>query len=528
MDIASSDLARARSLLQQKAYRDAHAICLEALKRDPQNGEAFFLLGILTADHQNHAKAIELFDRAIASGFQSGEAEAQAARSLIALNRKDEAVATVEKAISRQPENAFVLDTIGVVLSRSGHHQRAVAFYQDAVARAPDTASYHYNLGAALQFLGQFSGAAEAFRTCLSLDPGDSRALVALATLGAKHTQEDLIPALIAAWASRPKDDPDRALQIAHALARGYEDREDPAEAMVWLEKGKAEKRATLNSREGEDAACFEAAMALAMTLPISETPDPVGSIFIVGMPRTGTTLTDRILSSHPDVTSAGELSDFSIALKRLVQTPGPLVLEPDTLNGATQIDLSELGEGYLRIVADTLGVSGRFTDKMPLNAFFAPIILAALPQAQVICLRRHPADTVLSNYRQLFATSFSYYAYAYDLEATARYTAQFFKLIDAYQSHLPPSRFKVLDYENLVRNQEQETRELLAFAGLSFDLACLNFHENAAPVATASATQVRQPIYSGSMGRWRKYRPALDPALEILKAANVLPPDDL
>ena len=181
------------------------------------------------------------------------------------------------------------------------------------------------------------------------------------------------------------------------------------------------------------------------------------------------------------------------------------------------------MGHDYLARVKNTLGIDGRFTDKMPLNVFFVPAILAAIPGAQVICLRRHPADTVLSNYRQLFATAFSYYAYAYDLEWTADYVVKFNKLISEFEAELPRERFTIVDYEGLVADTEGETRRLLDHCGLTFDPACLSFHESAAPVATASATQVRQPIYTSSMGRWKRYRPAMDPALEILNGAGLL-----
>ncbi len=459
MDETPLKLAQARSFLHEKAYRDCHSICLNVLKSEPSNGEAYTLLAVLTAEHQNFSKALELFERAIALGHLTGEAEAHAARCLIALNRRDEAVTMARAAGSRSPSNALILDTIGVVLSRAGHHEDAVAYYQAAVKANPHNAGYHYNLGAALQFLGQFDPAKSAFRACLERNPDDSRALVALASMGGASDEGSLIPKLEAAWDARDREDSDQALQLAHALARAYEDQQDPATAMDWLERGKRQKRASIRNREEDDKACFATAAALAARLPIVEPPAAGGPIFIVGMPRTGTTLTDRILSSHPEVTSAGELSDFSVALKRQTQTSGPYVLDPETLDAARNTDLARLGQTYLDKVSATLGLEGRFVDKMPLNAFFAPVILAAIPNARVVCLRRHAADTVLSNFRQLFATSFSYYAYAYDLKATARYVVQFFNLIDEYETALPASRFKILDYESLVADQEGQTR---------------------------------------------------------------------
>jgi tetratricopeptide (TPR) repeat protein len=523
MDDLRKNLPEARRLLRRKAYRECHAICLNVLKSQPKNVEAFTILGLLTAEHGNFAKALELFHRAIAAGEPTGEAEAHAARCLIALNRRDEAVSMALAAANRGPTNALILDTIGVVLSRAGHHDDSLAYYQRAVEADPSDPSYHYNLGAALQFLGRFDAAKSAFHACLDLNPDESRALVALASMGGDANEASLIPALEAAWSTRDESDADQALQLAHALARSYEDQQDPDTAMKWLELGKRQKRATVRNREEEDKACFAAAIDLASSLPIASTASKGGPIFIVGMPRTGTTLTDRILSSHPEVTSAGELSDFSVALKRQTQTAGPYVLDAETLFAAKGVDLPALGQTYLGKVAATLGLDGRFVDKMPLNAFFAPVILAAIPNARVVCLRRHAADTVLSNYRQLFATSFSYYAYAYDLKATARYVVKFFNLIDEYETALPPGRFKILDYESLVADQEGQTRQLLDFCGLTFNPACLNFHENEAPVATASATQVRQPLYSSSMGRWKSYRPAMDPALEILQVADLI-----
>jgi len=500
---------------------------MAVLQRDPTNAEAFLLLGVLAADHDNHAKAIELFDRARARGFDVGVCEAHAARSALALNRREEAVARVHRAKGGADLDAATLDTIGVVFSRLGLHEDAISQYRAATAAAPEVSSYWYNLGAALQFLGEFDEADDAFRRCLAVNPGDTRAMVARVSISKQTADQNDIDALHAAWTQTPEDSVDARLQIAHALAKCHEDLGQPLDAMAWLARGKAPKHRQVGDRESEDHALFAMAGCLAKVAQVESAGSLDGPIFITGMPRTGTTLVDRILSSHPRIRSAGELSDFSVLLKRALGTPGPYVLDAETLSAAGDADLLPVGAAYINRVQNGLGIEGRFTDKMPLNIFFAPAILKAIPNAQIICLRRHPADTALSNYRQLFATSFSYYTYAYDLEQTARYVVNFNLLIETYRQALPPERFKIVDYENILSDQEHETRALLEFGGLEFDPACLHFHENKAPVATASAAQVRQPLYSTSRDRWRRYRPSIDPALEILTRAGLMDRSD-
>src|SRR5262249_4488492 len=158
--------------------------------------------------------------------------------------------------------------------------------------------------------------------------------------------------------------------------------------------------------------------------------------------------------------------------------------------------------------------------DKMPLNFFYAGLILRALPNARIICLQRDAMDSALSNYRQLFATSFTYYNYAFSLGDTARYVVAFNRLMMFFREALPNDRFTEARYEDLVANQEDETRRLLTFCDLDWDPACLDFHENKAAVATASSVQVRQPLYSTSIGRWRRYAKGLEGAAQILRTA--------
>lgn len=521
----SAQLARAADLLTGQHYREAHAICLGLIRSDPGNAGAFYLLGLLTLEHANFVKAEELFAAAIARNAAHAAAHAQRARCLIALSRRAEAVDAARRAGALSPVDAFTLDTIGVVLSRAGLHGEALAWYARATEAEPDNADYQYNHGAALQFAGEMAPAREAYRRCAE-GPGDTRGLAALVQITRQTAEANEVAGLERLFA-RHKDDPDAALRIGHALAKAFEDMQQPEAALLWLSRAKAGKRARISHDPKADAALFDTAMRTAETVRGRTSGAKGAPVFICGMPRTGTTLIDRILSSHSALTSAGELTDFALCLKRMAKTPSNLVLDPETLDEAADVDLASLGIGYLDSVRASLGIESRFTDKMPLNILLAPVILAALPEARVICLRRHPADTVLSNYRQMFATSFSYYNYAYTLEDTARYYVEFDRMVRHFEDGLPPDRFAVVHYERVVADLETEARRLLDFCALPFEAQCLSFHENAAPVATASSAQVREPLYTTALGRWKRYETGLKPALDILEAAGCLAPGE-
>jgi len=519
-------IADASSKLAAGDYRGAHAICLEVLRANPSSADAYDLLGILTADHGNHRKAVDLFDRAIAADGRHAGALAHKARSLIALLERDRAVEAAEAAAALKPQDAHSLDTLGVVFSRAGLHARAASFYEAAIQADPGPANYQYNLGAALQFIGRMEEACAAYEACLERSPNDTRALSAIVQITKQSESTNDLPRLEAAF-SATASVPDDALRMGHALAKAHEDMGHAKEALAWLGRAKAAKWATISYDPKVDASLFDAAISLARELDSRPSCEDGQPIFIVGMPRTGTTLIDRILSGHSLVTSAGELADFGLALKRRVRTPSSFVLDAETLAAASRTDPATLGKTYLESVRATLGLTGRFIDKLPLNAVYAPAILAALPNARVICLRRHPADTVLSNYRQLFATQFPYYNYAYDLAACAQYYVGFDRMIRHFRETLPADRFREVHYEDVVANIEGETRSLLDFCGLDFEPACIAFHENKAPVATASSAQVREPLYTRSMGRWKRYEAGLGPALDVLEAAGCIDPSE-
>lgn len=520
-DALEAALNDAERLLQRRDFRAAHALCLDVLKRDARRARAYQLLGILATEHLNFDKALVLFDKALELGDEP-RSHAMRAKCLTALSRPREARAAAARAAAFKPDDPLTLDTIGVAFARAGDHARAAECFRQAAARDPTNASYLYNLGAAEQFVGDFDAAADAYARVIARDPGHYKAYSSLVSLARQTRNDNHVAALEAAFA-RARDDADATLHLGHALAKTLEDFGDLDAALEWLKKAKEPKRRALVHRVGDDEALFKAA-ARTVDLTFAGAGHPSRApIFVVGLPRTGTTLIDRILSSHSRVASAGELTDFALLIKRAAGTPSNLVLDVETLEAAGGLDMGAIGAAYETSARRVVGEAERFVDKMPLNFFYAALILAALPNARIIRLKRDPMDAALSNYRQLFATSFSYYNYAYDLENTGRYVALFETLMARWRDALPADRYMEVGYEDLVADLEGETRRLLAFCDLEWDPNCLKFHENAAPVATASSVQVRAPIHSRSVGRWRRYGTGLDPLKKVMSEAGLL-----
>jgi tetratricopeptide (TPR) repeat protein len=509
-------LSQAAHCLAARDYRAAEAMCIDILKAAPQTAEAFHLLGVVAADHNQYASALQRFDQAIACRAAFPQAIAQKARALMALGRPGEAVRAAEAAAALSPPDPYTLDTIGVVFTRAGLHARSVPLYQRA-ATAAGAPGYYYNLAAALQFLGRMDEARAAYRACLARDPGHAMAWSGLVQITRQTKDANEIANLEKALEAR-QSDAEAAHTLGHALAKAHEDLGQYPQAMDWLARAKAGKRID----DAPEAALFAAAERSA-SLPAKGGFEKAQPVFIVGMPRTGTTLLDRILSSHSQVTSAGELTDFPLALNRASAVHPRDLYDAAAIDAAASVDPKAIGEAYMASVAATLGLTGRFTDKQPLNIYLAPHILRALPNARVICLRRRPADAVLSTYRQVFAATARVYDYTFDLRATAQHYVRFDRLVRRFAETLPADRFCEVHYEQIVLDIETQTRRVLDFCGLDFEPACLAFHENEAPVATASAAQVRQPLYASSVDRWRRYRPMLDPALKVLVEAGCL-----
>jgi hypothetical protein len=308
----------------------------------------------------------------------------------------------------------------------------------------------------------------------------------------------------------RLSKDADAALHIGHAIAKTLEDLGRYEESFDWLKRAKAKKSAEINHAITWDLDLIDAAKQTIQHSSARTPTNPQNPIFVTGLPRTGTTLVERILSSHSDVQSVGELNAFADEAKRLSSTTSPHVLDRATFEALGPMNVAPIGTNYMDFVKPLLAAIGtpnaRSVDKMPLNILCAGLIHCALPNARIIVLRRGATDSCLSNYRQLFSTGHSYYNYSFDLDHTAQYYRAFDSLVSHWVDTLPADRFMQIQYEDIVFDQEAQTRRLLKFCDLGWEEQCLRFHENEAPVSTASSVQVRQPLYSGSIGRWTRY----------------------
>lgn len=487
----------------------------------PHEGEGPFLMGIAAAEAGQVGQAAALVEQALARDPANGEYLAQYARLLILLRRDGEAADAARSALAAPCGDARTMDTLGCVLARLGDHEGSVAPFGEAVSREPGNLDYRYNLAAACGFTGRVDEARGHYEVILAADPGEPRTHYALSILSRQTREANHVDRLEAAVARarRPQD----LVRLRYALAKELEDIGEPRRAFAALTAANAAHKRASGYDFAQDAAIFDAIEAAFAQAPAAAAGDPDGApIFVVGMPRTGTTLVDRILSSHPEVGSAGELQAMPLAIKQAARTPSRTVLDPETVAAAMQADPADIGARYLARAAHHRPAGrARFVDKLPANFLNVGHIARALPNARIVCLRRGPMDTVWSNFRNLFATQSPYYAYSYDLMDTARYYARFDRLMALWE-RLFPGRVLHLGYEALVADQERGTRALLDHCGLEWDPACLAFHENRAAVATPSAAQVRRALNADGIGRWKTHEAGMAEVRAFFEAEGI------
>ncbi|MFA4892433.1 sulfotransferase [Brevundimonas sp.] len=438
--------------------------------------------------------------------------------SLIRDGRIGEALSRLAVIEAGAGDDARLLQHLGEHYTHCGKPEAAARCYRRAAGLTPGDPRCLYNLSAALIALGQMAEAEALLDRVIALDPHDADAWQNRSTLRRQTPDANHVAGLLEA-VEQVRSGP-AEVALSYALAKELEDLGGPDHSFAWLKRGADRRRSLLSYRvEADVAAMAEIARVFDASLferPAAGCPE-TGPVFVLGLPRSGTTLVDRIISSHSGVESLGEINDFALALTRLAGAAGG---KGELIRRSADLDPAALGRAYLDSVAGYGRARPMFIDKTPVNFLYIGLIARALPNARIVHLRRHPLDSGYALYKTLFRMGCPY---SYDLEDLAAYMLAHRRLMNHWRG-VAPGRILDVDYEALVADQETVSRRIIDHCGLDWQDACLTFHENTAPAATASAAQVRQPIHARSVGLWRRYADQLEPLAAALRAGGVDP----
>ena len=412
------------------------------------------------------------------------------------LDMRDEALDALGRALALNPNDPDARNAIGVVLTSMNRNEAAIAHLREAVRLRPDHVDAFSNLAIALDNAGQSAAAREAVDKALAISPRNANALRFRSSHHRFSPDDPQVGKLHAALEKAPPDSPD-AVHLHFALGKAYDDIGDFDRAFAHFSAGNRIRRASLGDVIAKTRADFDNIRQLFASQMPGPAPAPGSDehrmIFIVGMPRSGTTLAEQILASHSQVFGAGELDFMRREARRFLRDDA----DPP------QRKLARLHDNYLRAISGLDPKKPVVVDKMPTNFIFTGFILSAFADATVVRMKRDPAAVCWSIFRRYFPSGGL--DFAWDLEDLAAYHRLYEDLMDFWHARFPGRIFD-LDYEVLTENQERETRRLLDACGLEFEPACLAFHETRRAVNTASSEQIRRKMFTGSSREWQRY----------------------
>lgn len=489
--------------------------CFEkVLSLNPRHANALNNLGIVLAQLDHAEEAIVFYKRALAIRPDHANAYQNMGNAYLKLEKADEAADAYRKCLAIVPRHYRVQYSLGNALARGGKLEDAIAAYETALELNPGFAEVHHGIGNVLQQLGKIDEAAKHFEKALVLRPDFAPAYDALSRQKKIEDEGASAESLEKLLAQKNLPQGERCSAF-FALGRIYGDQGDYERSFENYRRGNELMREDFDVRKHVD---FVNEIIETFTPALFEKCKGMGDpstkpIFIVGMIRSGTTLVEQIVSSHPQVYGAGELDDMknvARVLPRILKSkkPFPLCAKEMTAAGA-----KEAAKLYLDAIAKLSNGEPYVTDKMPGNFFHAGLIRLMFPNARIIHTRRHPLDNCLSAYFNKFQTG---QQFSYDLTYLGKYYREYARLMDHWRKVLPQP-FLEVQYEELVENQERLSRQIIEFCGLPWDDRCLEFHKNERPIRTASSWQVRQPMYTSSVDRWRPYVKQLQPLIAAL-----------
>jgi tetratricopeptide (TPR) repeat protein len=493
---------------------EASACCKRLLGAKPDLVEAHFLVGLVAMELKQTWTAISAFGSVTTLQEKHGAAWANLARLFMLAGQPARADNALEKAVKYNDDNPVVLDLIGAVYGLFGDQQEASSWIARAVEKNPGSVQFLVNQANNHMFLGKLGEAEAVIRTALKSQPGNPNANWLLSNLR-KVTDRDHVEVLERLVREEGRNP--RALAfLYYGLGKELEDLEDWDNAFEAFARGAAARRSIIDYDEGAEAEMYEAFsdnFTREWMADGGEGHDDSSPVFVVGQPRTGTTLIERIVTSHSQVYSAGELRQFGTCVRRLSDYKEAKRDSAKLAEQAATIDSKKLGKAYMATTAKFRGSLPRFVDKLPPNYLYLPLILKALPNAKIIHLTRNPMDASFASFKQLFADA---YPHSYDQAEMARHHARYFHLMATWRERFG-DRFFDISYEDTAQDLEPNARALIEFLELPWEDACLEFHKQTAAVTTASAVQVREPVHTRSIDRWRRYEKQLAVMQQVL-----------
>ncbi|GAB3508343.1 tetratricopeptide repeat-containing sulfotransferase family protein [Pseudoxanthomonas daejeonensis] len=507
-------------LAHEGRHADAVTHFQHSLERAPGNAQGWHLLGIALQRLARHGDALQALRRAYGLAPDNVRTLEALAESEFHAGYPEDALPLWRQLLTARPDDAHVVLRTSETLNRLGRHGEAQAMLREATTRHPQTGDLWMALAQTEEDVGDRDAARSAYRAALVEHPGWAPPVSGLLGLDRGKADDTLVAQAQELMAQADLPDADRAL-IGYELGKVLDGRGLHADAIgCWHQANAARRRMTGPG----DVAAFERNAAHTMATLTrarldarharwSGNPDP-RPLFIVGMPRSGTTLTEQILAAHPAGHGGGELPDIALIARNLRSGPATRDAWPDSIDALPDNLLEAAAQRYLRAATREASPDAlRLVDKAPLNFFHLGLIALLFPRARVIWCRRDPRDIAVSVYGENFSLDEKL---ATDLEDIGHYINTQVRLMRHWQASLSIPILE-LDYEQLATRPEEQARRLIEFAGLPWDPACLEFHRSERGVQTPSRWQVKQPVYTRSIGRWRNYEQALGPLLAAL-----------
>lgn len=515
-------LERGRGFLRGQDHRAALAIADRLLRDFDPRPDALLFAGEVHFFRGNFFGTEELARRCQDEFPDDVSGAIMMCRALIAQGKHGEARDLALETAEREITSEQHVDILVTILSGTLVPEAAYPIARAAVERDPYNPAAHRRLALNCRLIGKLDEALDSAKIALRFNAHDYEMIGLRSALKTATDSDNNIAELESLLAAGCRDALGAA-RVAYALAKECEDTGQHTRSFGFLQAGARFKRQTLNFRPEEDIRTFEmlaekfTADSFSKAGPGHDSREPV---FILGLPRTGSTLLERILSSHSDVHAAGELFHFDAALMTEIRKLGPIADRADMIEKSKNLDMRVVGRSYIERTRPYTGHTPRFIDKRPLNFISLGPIRLALPGAKVIHVRRTPLDACYSIYKFLFNDA---YPWSYDLTEIANFYVAYRKLMDHWRNVMPGYITDVV-YEDVVNDLEGEARKLLAAMDLMWEPAVLEFHQNEQATMTGSAVQVRQKIYASSVGRWRNYEDELQPVADILEKADIDP----